>query len=128
MPAKDSRNDVISMLENLRGTELDPEEQAEIDEWNKGRQLSQIIVMPGWQVVLEMLASYAADANRRLTTTDPKDKDDVLAQHAVVFAATRIFNNFVEDVQSAVLKSRKMPETVRDGLRKVSPAPPESML
>jgi hypothetical protein len=129
MPSqKDSVKNVIQTLEAIRGAELDPEEYSEIDEWNKGRALTQMVVLPGWQVILEMLASYAADSSRRLNATDPKNRDEVLAEHAVTFAATRIYHNFVNDVASAIEKARATPTVIKDGLRKVSPAPPESML
>jgi hypothetical protein len=125
MSERNSQIDMIRTLEALRGQELDPEEQGEIDEWNKGRALAQMVVMPGWRVVLEMLASYAANSSRKLNATDPKNRDEVLAEHAVTFAATRIYYSFLEDVGSAVEKSRTTPPVIKDGLRRVSPAPPE---
>jgi len=128
MPAKDSGMNVIQTLEAIRGQELDPEELSEIDLWNKGRALAQIVGMPGWRVILEMLASYAADSARRLHATDPKDTEDILAEHAITYTTTRICNLLVDDVQKAVDSARKTPNVVKDGLRKVSPAPPESML
>jgi len=122
-----SMKDVLEKIAVLRGRELDDEEVGEVEEWNKGRQLAQLVVMPGWSVVLEMLASYAAHALRKLSITDPANFEEVRAEHAVAFAAMGLYNRFIEDVGSAVEKSRKTPPVVKDGLRRASPAPPESM-
>ncbi len=124
----DSKKSVIETLEALRGSELDAEELGEIDQWNKGRALMQLVVTPGWNVVLEMLSSYAGNSMHKLASIDPKNKEDVVAEHAVFYAASKIYNLFVEDVQSAIERAKITPGVIKDGLRKVSPAPPESML
>jgi len=125
---KDSMQNVIQTLQALRGQELDPEEQAELDEWNKGRALAQLVCLPGWTVVLEMLASYAANSMQRLVSIDPSKETERNAEHAIAYTASRLYNLFVQDVASAVDKARKTPTTIKNELRKAYPAPPESML
>ena len=118
---------MFDRLEKMRGVELSSEEKHEINLWNKGRALNQIIVTEGWQVVLEILASYAGDATEKLVSTDPAETKEVLANHAIAFAAGRIYSNFVGDVNSAVEASRITPDCVKQGLR-AGPAPVESSL
>lgn len=122
---RDSVQKLIQTLETIQGRELEPEDLGDIQEWNKGRALAQIVATPGWTVILEILASYPADAMRKLSSIDPKEKDEVAAQHAVFYCSSRIYNNFVEDVANAVEKARSTPRVVKQGLKAVSPAPPD---
>ena len=118
---------MFDRVESARGFPLTDEEKHEISMWGKGRALNGVVATEGWQVILEMLQSYAADALQRLVNTDPKQKEDVLAEHCVAFTAGKIYNNFVQDAQAAIDASVKTPDVIKDGLKR-GPAPPESQI
>lgn len=118
---------IIAQLETIRGKELTPEERDEIVLWEKGRSLAHQVNAPGWDVVLEMLQSYATNEIETLARTDPSNRDAVLAAHAIFYAANGIFVRFKEDVFRAIEASRKTPESLKQGFRGVSPVPPESL-
>ena len=119
-------SDLTERLESQLNAQLDPEEIGSIELWEKGRYLAGIINTEGWRVVLEMLQSYATKAFDALIETDPSNIDEVRANHAVAFAAHRIYSSFKQDVASAIDTSVKTPDVVKEVLRRVkSPAPPE---
>jgi hypothetical protein len=122
-----NRGDLVGHLEAINGRNLDPEQQEDIERWQKGREIAHVVNSPGWGVILEILGSYAAKECDRLVNTDPGNKDAVLAAHATAFAAGRIFTLFVEDVQNLVTSSSRVPDSVREGLKHASPVPPESL-
>lgn len=119
--------DLISLIEKSNGKLLTDEERAEIELWEKGRALLHQVNGPGWNVVLEMLQSYVTQHVNSLMALDPVQKDEVAATHAVMYAAGRIFRLFQEDVQSAIDAARHTPEVLKQGLRRTSPVPPESL-
>jgi hypothetical protein len=116
----------LKQIQTINGRGLSGEEQDEIERWQKGRDLAHVVNSPGWDVVLEMLRSYAAKETERLVNTDPGDKDAVLAAHATAFAASRIFTLFVEDAQNLITQTSTVPEPVKEAMRH-SPVPPESL-
>lgn len=122
-----SNIDLARQLENINGRSLVDDEQYQVDQWQKGRALAHVVNSPGWDVVLEILGSYAAKEAERLIGTDPGNKDAVLAAHATAFAAGRIYALFVEDAQNLVTASSRVPDVVREGLKHTSPVPPESI-
>ncbi len=119
--------DIVDQLQTLTGKPIEPEDQADIELWQKGRDLSHTVNTQGWPVVLEMLQSYVTQNVNLLMNTDPAQKEEVLANHAIMYAAGRIFRLFQEDVANAIAASRKTPEIVKQGLRRTIPMPPESM-
>lgn len=126
MPRAPSK-ELAQKLETINGRNLGEEEQYQIDAWQKGRELAHIVNSPGWDVVLEILGSYAAKEAQRLLSTDPANKDEVLAAHAIAYAATRVYALFVEDAQNLIIASASVPEVVKEGLKRSSPVPPESL-
>lgn len=120
--------DLSSMIASSRGRALTEEEEYEIQQWQNGRDLSQITHLPGWEVVLSMLKSYSDDATEKLLTTDPGNVDEVRAAHATAYAARRIVILFQEDALRAVEASRKTPGIVSSEVRKFSEVPPESLV
>lgn len=115
--SRDSAEQMMAGIEQLRAAPLNEEERATIYLWNKGRALSQLVNLYGWEVVLEMLQGYVEGALKDLARIDPKEHDEVRAQHAVVFAANKIYSNFVEDVRVAIEASRTMPEVLKREIR-----------
>lgn len=126
MPQRDTSDQIIERLENLSNQSLNQFEKDEIEVWNKGRALGFIVNSFGWDVVREMLQSYVTKEIDRLISTDPANRDEVLANHAVAFSASRIYSVFMEDVQRCVEAASRTPESVKAGLR-TSPVPPDSL-
>ena len=118
--------DLVQQIETINGHKLDDEQLDEIVRWQKGRDLAHVVNSPGWDVVLEILSSYADKEAQRCINTDPGNEKAVLAAHAVAFAASRIFTLFVEDVQNCVNLSRTVPVAVMQNMKN-SPVPPESL-
>jgi hypothetical protein len=125
--ARAANKDLAQRLESINGRGLNDEEQYEIDQWQKGRELAHVVNSPGWDVVLEILGSYATKEAERLLRVDPANREEVLAAHAVAFAAKRIYTIFVEDAQNLIAASSSVPDVVKEGLRHTSPVPPESL-
>lgn len=118
---------LADQLQAMNGRVLAEDEQFEIDVWQKGRLLAQTVNTPGWDVVLEILNGYADKEANTLLRTDPANKEDVLAAHAVAYAASRIFTIFTEDVRTLITSAQHVPAVVKDGLKHSSPVPPESL-
>lgn len=109
------------------GRPLTPEEEFEVQQWQNGRELQQLVQQPGWEIIVNMLKAYSDGAAERLLGTDPGDVDEVRAAHAAAFAAYRIFNLFKQDVERAIEASKTVPDIVRFGAKKFSEVPPESL-
>jgi hypothetical protein len=120
-------NELAKQLEAINGRGLEGDEAYDLEMWQKGRSLAHVVNSPGWDVVLEILSSYAEKEAAHCINTDPGDKEAVLAAHAVAFAAGRIYALFVEDCNNLIAASNRVPDVVREGLRNSSPVPPESL-
>jgi hypothetical protein len=123
------RKDAPTLVEGLEavGQVLTDEERAEVILWEKGKALSSIVGGYGWDVVLEVLKDYEESSVFKLKQIDPSQKEEVLAEHAVMYAAARIYNSFVTDVQNAVDAAQHAPASVKRGIRMLQPGPPESL-
>jgi hypothetical protein len=115
----------VGKLERLLNRNLTEEESYDVALWEKGRALAHQVILPGWDVILEMLRSYAEDSKDKLSHIDPSKKDEILAEHSVCFAAQKIYSNFVEDVQRAV--NQPPPSVIREQLQVATNAPPEGL-
>jgi hypothetical protein len=113
-------------IEKMRGEELTPEEKYEIDQYFRGRALSQITVTEGYQEILSMLQSYVVDAVEKLVAVDPAETTEVLAFHAVAYAASKIHSKFQQDVNAAVDASRTTPSAIKQ-FAKAAPVPAGSL-
>lgn len=120
-------HELAQQLESINGRGLGEGEQHQVEEWQKGRALAHAVNSPGWDVALSLLSSYATNETETLLRTDPVNKEAVLAAHSLAFAAARIYNLFVDDVQHLVMASQRVPEVVKEGLKHSSPVPPESL-
>lgn len=103
-------------FEKVIGRNLEDEERDRITLWEKGRHLQQMVSLPGWQVVLEMLQSYPVEALKEIVKIDPSLREEVISQHAIAFAGSRMFTLFQEDVAKAVEAAKHPPEFVREAL------------
>lgn len=117
---QDSTELIITQLEASRQAPLSQDEKDAISLWQKGRALEQVTRIYGWECVLEMLQSYVVEANRDLVATSPDKKDEVAAKHAIVFALSKLYDNFIQDVQNAI--SAEAPECVIELVQSQSPA------
>ena len=106
--------DVVGRLEALRGTKLTSGEQQSIEDWEKGRKLASTVNSEGWPVAVELLTSYVVKSLEDLASTDPMDKESVLAAHAVTFVSSRLLKIFQQDVNTWVESSRTTPKVVKE--------------
>ncbi len=121
---KDTTSRIVAVMETSRQAPLSEEELNQIELWEKGRALAQLTSMYGFEVMKEMLQSYVTDQVEQLLETDPGDKDEVIAIHAVAFAANRVYNKFIQDIDNAVRASSETPECIKASARKIKTAVP----
>lgn len=126
MSRKGTEPSLADGIEMVGGIPLTDEERQQVLLWEKGRALKSIVGLFGWDVILEMLRSYPESSMEKLKRIDPAQKDEVLAEHAVMYAANRIYVAFVEDAQNAVEAAEHPPDVVKKGIRALHPGPPES--
>lgn len=112
----DSAAMMMDRLEEYIGRELTQDERNEIEVWQKGKALAPLTGFYGWEVVMEMLRSYAEDAIQRLIVTDPGDTTNIVGFHAAAYAANKIYHNFATDVKNAI--DKKTPEIMRGYVKK----------
>ena len=117
---KDSAEMIIAQIEGATNKALTQDEKDGIYVWQKGKALEQITSNYGWEVVLEMLRDYVATANEELVKLSPAKNKKVTAQHAIVHALGKLYENFVQDVQSAI--SAEVPECLVELIQSQSPA------
>lgn len=128
MPNIDA-DSIIGHLEGLHGRPLEESERDEIYLWTKGRALSQVVSLYGWDVMKEMLDDYVIGADVALRRTDPSIHTEVLANHAVLYSVNSLVEKFKQDVERFV--GMKMPDILKRGVAEASqaltpePLPPE---
>jgi hypothetical protein len=118
-----SSEDFISRIESIRQAPLDSNEVLEIQMWQDGKALSQLVAFPGWEVIISMLQGYAEAEVQRCMKTDPKNKEEVAASHAVAFALNGVFLRFLEDVNNRIEASKTTPDVIKQQIRKPADVP-----
>lgn len=94
------------------------EEKAEAYRWANGQELQHFVNTPGYEIVMNYLSSYVDDGIKTLfQSTVPTDKDAVLANFAIGYAACDIVNRLKQDLQADLEAAKSMPEIIRQGLR-----------
>lgn len=126
MPRQETIDSLVEKLETVNKKQLSDEERDDVERWRKGRALAFVVNTDGWDVIREMLQSYATREFDRLLSIDPGNKDEVMAAHAVAFAANRIYSCFIQDVQTCI-ETTRAPQIIRESISKISPVPPESL-
>lgn len=126
MPRQETIDSLVEKLETVNNKPLSGDERDEVERWRKGRALAFVVNTEGWDVIREMLQSYATQEIDRLLAVDPGNRDEVMAAHATAFAANRIYTLFLDDVQQCIASTRT-PEIVRQTATRLSPVPPESL-
>jgi hypothetical protein len=115
---------LVSRLEYNLQRPLSSEEQNEVEIWERGRTLGQVVNTEAWEILCATIQAYADDAVEQLLRLRPGD-ENVTEAHAAAHALTQLCFKFKEDVNNAI--NMQTPEVVRQGARVSSPVPPESM-
>lgn len=120
-------NDIEMLLQRIESNLNRPLEDFEVSEitlWHRGKSLAQIVGTEGWTIALDTLKSYPDSSVEKLMNIDPKYKEDAVAEHAVAFAASRIYKDFTRAISDAVNAASTTPDVVLQALRATpSPAP-----
>lgn len=117
---------MVDRVQGSLGRQLSEEERYEIDQWDRGRTLAQVINTDAWTILIDTLRSYADHATSDLLRLSPGD-EHVKEAHAVAYALTDLFVKFQEDVNRAVNASMVTPTVLKNAHRMASPVPPESL-
>jgi hypothetical protein len=123
---EDRESLMISRMEAALRRPLNPEEKYEIEQWDRGRVLSQIVHTESWSILLDTIKSYVDDASEALLRLSPGDPN-VKEAHAVAYALTDFYEKFQEDINAAIRSSTQTPGALKEAARYMSEVPPESM-
>ena len=91
---------------------LTEEERQAVQQFYNGRALQQIVIMPGWQVLLSTLAAKKDLATEELKKVLPGDPR-VVAAHAAWHAAISVLEDIEYEVNAAIEYSKIPPEVLR---------------
>jgi hypothetical protein len=112
-------NEIISTLEFGSGASLTEEQQYEIQQFHNGRSLQQLVIMPGWEVLMETFEQKKQDATEELLKVNPGDKELVLAAHAVAYAVHQTLDNLKTEVFSSIEYAKQPPVFMTEKLNRV---------
>jgi hypothetical protein len=107
-----SADNLTAEIEDTLGDQLNEDDRAELDLWEKGRELQSIVNTRGFDILLETLQAYVDKANVSLISMAPGDPD-VVAAHAAVSAANQLVSYFKQDINAAVEASHKSPAALK---------------
>lgn len=117
---------MVDRVESGLGRALDAEEKYDIEMWDRGRTLAQVIHGEAWPILIDTIRSYVDKAAEDLLRLSPGN-EHVKEYHAVAFALTDFFHKFQEDVHQAVAASATTPAILKNARRFASEVPPESL-
>lgn len=117
---------MISRIEGSIGRELTPEEKYEVEIWDRGRTLAQVINTEAYTILMDTLRTYADRATYDLLKLSP-GSEHVKEAHAAAYALNDLVVKFQADVKTAVDNSMVTPAVLKNAARMASPVPPESM-
>jgi ATP-dependent exoDNAse (exonuclease V) alpha subunit len=100
---------LISTLE-FGNHALTDEEKEAITQFYNGRALQQMVIMPGWNVLMQAFEDHKQNALDELGEKNPADKELVLAAHAVWYAVRKTLDDIKYEVQAAIESSKQAPE------------------
>lgn len=109
-------DEMITSLEVGTDQPLTEEEKYEVQQYHNGRLLSQLIMMPGWEVLLEAFKQHKEDAVEELLRINPSDTDAVLAAQAVAYGIHQTLDNLIYEVNDSIQKSRQLPAILSEKL------------
>lgn len=106
----------INSLQMGLGRPLTEEEENSITQFHNGRSLQQLIMMPGWKVLMDAFEDHRQDAIKGLLNLNPWNKDAVLAAHAAAFAVNKTLDDIKWEVSKAIENSQQLPEILAQNL------------
>lgn len=109
----------INDIEQLKGHALEQADYDDIEQWQRGQELRQVVTTPAWEIILNSLQAYSDKAAEALLQLAPGD-ERVMYAHAAASAAAQINTNFRLDVQSAIDAASQVPEVLKRGLNDFS--------
>lgn len=121
-----SESMMVDRIQGSLGQELSPEDKHEVEMWERGRTLAQVINTEAYTILVDTLKAYADEATSSLLKIPPGD-EHVPEAHAAAYALNDLFVKFQEDVRNAVNSSMTTPAVLKRAARMMSPVPPESM-
>lgn len=110
-----SADDLMQSVE--QGHILTEADRAEIQQFHNGRSLQQLVMMPGWEVLMDTFAQKKQDSLDELLSINPGDKELVLAAHAVAYAVHQTLDNLTREVAYSIENSKRLPEVLEERLR-----------
>ena len=120
---------LVGGLEQITGKPMDEEERSAVELWEKGKALQQLYGTFLWDIIIDTLRQFGEDAVENLMKIDPKNKEDVLAEHAVAYAANRIYVEFVNAITSEVQAAEHPPKILKTGaMQAYRQGPPDLQL
>lgn len=117
---------MISRIEGSIGRSLTDEEKYEVELWDRGRTLAQVVNTEAYTILVDTLKSYADRATYDLLKLSP-GSEHVKEAHAAAYALNELFVKFQEDINHAVVNSTTTPSVLKNSARLASPVPPESL-
>lgn len=117
---------MVDRIQGSLGHELTPEDKYEVELWERGRTLAQVINTEAYKILVDTLKEYADKAVGALLQIPP-GSESVPEAHAAAYALTDLCVKFQEDVRNAVNSSMTTPAVLKRVARTISPVPPESM-
>lgn len=115
---------MVDRVEASLGRTLTDEERFEVELWDKGRTLAQVIHTEAYTILIDTLKSYADRATYDLLKLSP-GSEHVKEAHAAAYALNDLAVKFPEDVNRAV--NTPTPVFLKNAARMMSPVPPESL-
>ena len=107
-----SADNLTAEIEETLGDQLNEDDRAELDLWEKGRDLQSIVNTRGFDILLETLQTYVDNANANLISLAPGDPN-VITAHAAVSAANQLVSYFKQDINAAIEASHKSPTALK---------------
>lgn len=117
---------MVERIQGSLGHELSEEDKFEVELWERGRTLAQVINTEAYTILVATLKDYADKAVGALLKIPP-GSEHVPEAHAAAYALSDLYVKFQEDIQNAVNSSMTTPAVVKNMARLMSPVPPESL-
>ena len=115
-----SADNMVAEIEQTLGDSLNEGDRAELDLWEKGRELQSIVNTRGYEIILDTLKNYVAQANEALVSLVPGDPGVVTA-HAAVSGASQLVYYFQQDINAAVEASHRSPSALKRAVAGLQP-------
>lgn len=101
-------NLLVETLQESRGITLTEGEIAEVEQWQRGTKLRNLVNTEEWQIILDTLHSYVLAANADLMKLQVGDPT-VLTAHAAASGVEQLYHLFKHDIEAAVAASYQTP-------------------